>query len=105
MKFKFSILLFLCFFMIASLPSYAQVNTTEIKQENQKDTAKAEEPKGPPVELIKDDIGLTVTETGTMVQIEDESIRILTEKAAKEYSKVVRFYTSGEQNSALILQE
>lgn len=97
MKFKFSILLFLCFFMIASLPSYAQVNTTEIKQENQKDTAKAEEPKGPPVELIKDDIGLTVTETGTMVQIEDESIRILTEKAAKEYSKVVRFYTSGEQ--------
>ena len=96
MKFKFSILLFLCFFMIASVPSFAQVNTTEIKQENQKDN-KVEEPKGPPVELIKDDIGLTVTETGTMIQIEDESIRILTDKAAKEYSKVVRFYTSGEQ--------
>ena len=96
MKFKFSILLFLCFFMIASVPSFAQVNTTEIKQENQKDN-KAEEPKGPPVELLKDDIGLTITETGTMIQLEDESIRILTDKAAKDYSKVVRFYTSGEQ--------
>lgn len=96
MKFKFSILLFLCFFMIASVPSYAQANTTEIKQENQKDK-KTEEPKSPPVEVQKDEISLIVTETGTMIQIEDESIKILTPKAASEYSKVVRFYTSGEQ--------
>ena len=72
MKFKFSILLFLCFFMIASVPSYAQANTTEIKQENQKDK-KTEEPKSPPVEVQKDEISLIVTETGTMIQIEDES--------------------------------
>lgn len=97
MKLKFSILLFLCFFMIASVPSFAQVNTTEIKQENSKENNKSEEPKGPPVEVSKDEIGLIITENGTMVQTEDESIKILTEKAAKEYSKVVRFYTATEQ--------
>ena len=96
MKLKFSILIFLCFLMIASVPSYAQINKTEIKQENLKEN-KNEEPKCPPVEVQKDEIGLTVSEQGTMVQIEDESIKILTTKAASEYSKVIRFYTSGEQ--------
>ena len=86
MKIKLLLILILSIFMISAVPAQEQTNAQN--EENQA---------GPPMEIQKDIIGLAVLEDGSTIQKEDEKIKITSKAGVEKYSKIIRFYITGEQ--------